>query len=160
MQLDSIKATVTALWVSAVCTVGIAGDLRSLSGWTVVAGLAILPPLVMMWRWNAHRPTVGIEKVVFDLAVAERPTEVASGKYGSLYRYLENRYADVTVLTFGQIEDLLGFALPPLARTSLEWWTLGRTNVPGSVHSNAWTLAGRTATVNLQAATVAFKRIA
>lgn len=113
-----------------------------------------------MWRWLTRWGTVRIEKVEFDLAVAERPTEVVSGTYDSLYKYLENRYADVTVLTFSQIEDLLGCALPPLARTSLEWWTLGRTNVPGSVHSNAWTLAGRTARANLQAATVAFERIA
>ena len=58
MQLDSIKTTVTALWVTAVCAAGIAGDLRSLSGWAVLAGLAVLPPLVMMGRWNDPRPTM------------------------------------------------------------------------------------------------------
>ena len=31
------------------------------------------------------------------------------GKYKSLYQYLENRYANRVVLTFAQIEDLLGF---------------------------------------------------
>jgi hypothetical protein len=58
MQLDSIKTIVTAVWVSAVCTAGIAGNLRSLTDWAVVAGLAVLPPLVMMWRWNDLRPTM------------------------------------------------------------------------------------------------------
>ena len=58
MQLNSIKGTVTAVWVSAVCTAGIAGNLRLLSDWAALAGLAILPPLVMMWRWNAPRPTM------------------------------------------------------------------------------------------------------
>ena len=81
-----------------------------------------------------------------------------SGTYSSLHRYLENRYADVTVLTFGQIEDLLGFTLPQRARTYHAWWTLGETNVDGPRYSDAWTLAGRTATPNLQALTVSFER--
>jgi hypothetical protein len=34
------------------------------------------------------------------------------GTYTSLYQYLENRYANTVVLTFAQIEDLLGFPLP------------------------------------------------
>jgi hypothetical protein len=58
MQLASIKTTVSTVWVSAVCASGIAGNLRSLSGWAVLAGLAVLPPLVMMWRWNDPRPTL------------------------------------------------------------------------------------------------------
>ena len=58
MRLDSLKTTVTAVWVSAVCTAGLASNLRSLSGWAVLAGLAILPPLVTMWRWNDPRPTM------------------------------------------------------------------------------------------------------
>jgi len=55
MQLEPIKATVATVWVSAVCTAGIAGNLRSLSGWTVLSDLAGLPPLAMMWRVNRPR---------------------------------------------------------------------------------------------------------
>jgi hypothetical protein len=44
------------------------------------------------------------------------------GKYKSLYQYLENRYANTVVLTFAQIEDLLGFTLPDSARVHQEWW--------------------------------------
>jgi hypothetical protein len=55
MQLESPKAPVATVWVSAVCTAGIAGNLASLSGWTVLAGLAVLPPLAMMRRWNSPR---------------------------------------------------------------------------------------------------------
>jgi hypothetical protein len=58
MQLDSIKATVTAVWIAAVGTAGIAGSVRSLSGWAGLAALAMLPPLVMTWRWNHPRPTM------------------------------------------------------------------------------------------------------
>jgi hypothetical protein len=52
MQLDSVKATVATVWVSAVCTAGIAGTVKTLSGWTLLAGVAVLPLFVMMWRWN------------------------------------------------------------------------------------------------------------
>ena len=37
-------------------------------------------------------------------------------KYKALYEYLDNRYANTVVLTFAQIEDLLGFTLPDPAR--------------------------------------------
>ena len=46
-----------------------------------------------------------------------------SGKYRLLFRYLEERYAQTVVLTFGEIEDLLGFSLPDQARLSEGWWT-------------------------------------
>lgn len=57
MQLGSIKATIATVWVSAVCTAGIAGHLNSLSGWTVLTDLAALPPLVMIWQRNHPRQT-------------------------------------------------------------------------------------------------------
>jgi hypothetical protein len=44
------------------------------------------------------------------------------GEHKSLYQYLENRYANTVVLTFAQIEDLLGFTLPDSARVHQEWW--------------------------------------
>ena len=52
-----------------------------------------------------------------------------SGTYLLLYKYLENRYADTVVLTFAEIEDLLGFALPEQARLQREWWTDAAKNV-------------------------------
>lgn len=58
MQLDSIKGIVSAVWVSAICTMGMAGNVRSTSGWAILAVLAVLPPLVMMWRWNNPRQTM------------------------------------------------------------------------------------------------------
>ena len=38
-----------------------------------------------------------------------------SGGYGSLQKYLTTRHADAVVLTFAEIEDLLGFPLPDAA---------------------------------------------
>ncbi len=88
-----------------------------------------------------------------------RPSGRVSGKYKGLYEYLENRYADVVVLTFSQIEDLLGFALPDLARSRPEWWTRAGEQPEKSPCSDAWVLAGRTADPNLAAHTVAFERV-
>ena len=44
-----------------------------------------------------------------------------------------------------------------LARTHQAWWTLGA-NVEGAPHADAWMLAGRTATPNLQSRIVIFQR--
>ena len=90
---------------------------------------------------------------------AKRHGRNKAGKYRLLYDYLENRYATTVVLTFGQIEDLLGFGLPELAHTDKDWWT--RAEIPSGEArcSDAWTLASRTAEPNLLARTVSFERV-
>ena len=82
-------------------------------------------------------------------------TRVRDG-YLPLYTYLEHRYASLVVLTFEQMEALLGFALPEAARLEPDGWTdtAGR-----AADGNAWTVARRTATPNLRARNVAFERI-
>jgi hypothetical protein len=85
----------------------------------------------------------------------QQSTPHVPGAYRALYTYLEHRYASVVVLTFGQIEALVGFALPTPARTEREWWT----NIASTQrHSAAWTAAGRTAAPNLGAGTITFER--
>jgi hypothetical protein len=79
-----------------------------------------------------------------------------SGEYVFLYQYLEKRYADTVVLTFAQIEDLLGFTLPDVARSQGEWWT----RPAPSDHADSWILAHRTAVPNLNAGIVVFERAA
>jgi hypothetical protein len=86
------------------------------------------------------------------------PKPVMSGKYRSLYKYLHDRYADTVVLTFGQIESLLGFALPDQARLNLQWWANAEATAAGTSHSDSWVLARRVATPNLLAQTVVFER--
>jgi hypothetical protein len=90
------------------------------------------------------------------LPVEQTPTLVPR-EYRALYTYLERRYASVVVLTFEQMEALLGFALPKPARTDLEWWS---DLVGQQPHSAAWTEAGRTAAPNLGAGTITFERLA
>ena len=59
MQLVSMKTFFAAtVWVSAVSMAGIAGNMSSVSSWTVLAGVALLPALVMMQRWNGPGQTM------------------------------------------------------------------------------------------------------
>ena len=79
-------------------------------------------------------------------------------EYLPLHKYLAERYADVVVLTFAQMEDLLGYTLPESARVQPEWWAEDDTARPRSAQARAWTLAARTAKPNLVARTVMFER--
>lgn len=75
-----------------------------------------------------------------------------------LHRYLRDRYADRLVLTFAEIEDLLGVALPADAKADGTWWDTPGRQAPRSAQADAWVLAGRTATVNMDARIVVFER--
>ena len=83
---------------------------------------------------------------------------VMSGTYLPLHKYLEHRYADTIVLTFAQVEDLLGFALPEIARVDRVWWTRAEADPAQPVASPSWTRAARTAAPNLSAGIVVFDR--
>ena len=88
----------------------------------------------------------------------ERPA--LSTKYGALHKYLDGRFADRVVLTFTEIEDILGFALPEPARKSETWWTAPDTTTAPPRCSDSWILAHRTARPNLLAHNVVFDRAA
>ena len=91
--------------------------------------------------------------------VVPRPQRRMAGTYHALHTYLDRRYADMAVLTFDQIESLLGFALPDQARTDDGWWAGRGTDAGASGYADAWRLAGRTATPNFLAGVVAFERV-
>ena len=111
-----------------------------------------------MLDWLKRRKPPAYRQGEANLEPASPPGRVMSGTYLLLYKYLENRYADKVVLTFAQIEDLLGFALPDQARLRQEWWTDRGTDSAGPNYSDSWILASRTAMPNLLARTVAFER--
>jgi hypothetical protein len=58
MQRLSITPLIALLWVSATFMIGIAGNLNSFWGWAVLTGVALIAPLVMMWRWNDPHQTM------------------------------------------------------------------------------------------------------
>jgi hypothetical protein len=78
--------------------------------------------------------------------------------YAGLQAYLKGRYADMVVLTFTEIEDLLGCALPDRARTNPDWWSNDGSD-SSSPQSLVWVKVGRRATPNLFARTVTFERV-
>jgi hypothetical protein len=83
-------------------------------------------------------------------------SRLASGvppEYAALHKYLRDRYASLVVLTFEQIESLLGFSLPEAARTEGSWWTRA------DRHTGAWVHAHRSAAPKLLAPHVAFERL-
>jgi hypothetical protein len=110
-----------------------------------------------MLDWMKSRLSTPIYTREADVEPPRPQGRAMSGKYQLLYKYLEERYANMVVLTFSEIEDLLGFSLPEQARLSQEWWTdAADTHV--SNYSDSWILARRTAIPNLRAHTVAFER--
>ena len=78
--------------------------------------------------------------------------------YDGLRDYLEKRYADSVVLTFAQVESLLGFRLSHSARVDRGWWSNDESAEWPHAQSRAWTCANRMATPNLGAQTVLFVR--
>ncbi len=111
-----------------------AGGQRKMTDWMTLVGS------VRTWWYRARlvsEPTTTV------LAPERTPPRVPA-EYLLLYTYLENRYAADVVLTFEQMETLLGFALPASACTDPDWWTAAA--IPTRCHSAAWTVAGRTAT--------------
>jgi len=91
-----------------------------------------------------------------DSIVARVQSPHVQAEYLPLYTYLHARYASNVILTFGEMESMLGFALPALARMDKEWWTSPA--VRTARHSEAWTVAQRSARLNLIAGIVAFER--
>lgn len=97
---------------------------------------------------NAHAPSG---------PVAASPP-MCPGDYRALHVFLRSRFAERVVLTFSEIEDLVGFALPPVARVDRAWWSPVDDRAAGSLHAAAWTMTNRVAAVNLPAGRVAFER--
>ncbi len=83
---------------------------------------------------------------------------VQRGKYQRLYSYLHSLQAQEWRTSFGEIEAVVGFQLPPSARLHRPWWgNQKRSN--GHSHALAWSVAGwETAEVDMDAETLLFRR--
>jgi Flp pilus assembly protein TadB len=58
MNRVSIKAVIAMLWVVAVTIAGIVAHVNSLLLWTVLAAVALLPPVVIMRWWREPRQSM------------------------------------------------------------------------------------------------------
>jgi len=112
-----------------------------------------------MMTWMKRPRPAGNATSLVDTRAAAKPRPLAvPAEYLSLHKYLDGRFANTVVLTFAEIEDLLGFALPDLARLQQEWWADAAAGSIPSAQSRSWTQASRTARPNLLARTVVFER--
>ena len=115
-----------------------------------------------MWNWlRRDAPPPPLPSVISapDPPAAAPRAHLKTGPYRPLHDSLRKRFADSVVLTFDQIEDLIGTALPAEASSDQGWWSR-TTVVAADAHcSDAWLLANRTARPNLRARTVIFDRI-
>jgi hypothetical protein len=109
-------------------------------------------------NWLKRRMPPSREEVARAPDVTRAAGGRQAGKYRLLYEYLEGRYAHTVVLTFAEMESLMGFALPEVARTDPTWWTVADASMVEPRCSPAWILASRSAKPNLVAGTVIFER--
>jgi hypothetical protein len=111
----------------------------------------------MSWLWNRPAVSVSAPSSAAPSPAAEAPRD--AGQYHPLYVYLRDRYADRVVLSFADIEALLGFSLPEPARQARDWWAEPDRAARASAQSGAWTLASRSAKVDVGARHVVFDRL-
>jgi hypothetical protein len=114
--------------------------------------MGLLDPV---WTWWRGVPQVSQRPAA--VVPIERSRPRVPAEYAPLYTYLEDRYATTVVLTFEQMEALLGFTLPAPALTEPDWWSDAAAQ--SQRHSAAWVGARRTAAPNLSARIVTFERL-
>ena len=83
---------------------------------------------------------------------------VLRGKYQRLYQHLTGLQAQEWRTSFGEVESVIGFELPPSARLHRPWWGNQRSG-NGHSHALAWSVAGwETAEVDMEAQRLLFRR--
>lgn len=84
---------------------------------------------------------------------------VRRGKYRRLFEFLSELERPEWRTSFGEIETVLGFRMPPSARLHRPWWG-NQKGGNGHSHALAWSMAGwETAEVDMEAETLLFRRL-
>jgi hypothetical protein len=78
---------------------------------------------VTAWLRNGGRRAEAPASLRVTAPDEPRPSAAVPAAYMPLFTYLDRRYASTVVLTFEQIEALLGFPPPSPAFADAEWWT-------------------------------------
>jgi hypothetical protein len=106
----------------------------------------------------------GLVRLVDWTAIGFRSNRLAQigdsrmSKYDPLYKYLATQKGSPVTMTFSQVEKVLGFALPASARKYAAWWANANPESGQHPYSQAWTLAGMRASVNVAAEQVVFEK--
>lgn len=78
-------------------------------------------------------------------------------KYSPLEKFLSRSGGEFVPMQFSDIEDVLGFQLPPSARNHRAWWS---NNTSNGVMTNAWLSAGyRSGKVDMEGERLVFRRV-
>jgi hypothetical protein len=80
-------------------------------------------------------------------------------KYDPLRLHLKRATTSSIVLTFAEIERVIGAGLPPTAAKRSEWWANETSPASRHVQCQAWRDAGFNAFPNLGARIVTFRRV-
>ena len=84
------------------------------------------------------------------------PVNKISDKYRPLAEYLYERWERKIVLTYGEIEHILDFKLPPTAyKIPRSYWA----NTLTHTHATSWLEVGYKAKINTEAMSVTFEKI-
>ena len=92
------------------------------------------------------------------MEIAVPLSQAVGAPYQPLYKYLDETHAQILVLTFEEVEALIGFPLPSLALTLPEWWADASADGAPSPQSRSWNDAHMTAKAHLSTKTVVFER--
>ena len=80
-------------------------------------------------------------------------------KYDPLGRHLQSQPGPEVVMTFAEIEGVIGAALPPSAKEYPAWWANETNPDTRHVHSRAWLGAGLKASVDQVRRRVVFRKL-
>ena len=58
MQHQSMTTAIAGGWIAAIVLAGLFFSVTSVLGLTLLAGLALVPPLGMLWLWNTPRESM------------------------------------------------------------------------------------------------------
>ena len=84
------------------------------------------------------------------------PADKISDKYRALAEYLYEKWEKKIVLTYAEIEEILGFKLPPTAyKLPKSYWA----NTLTHTYATSWLSVGYKARVDLEATKVTFEKI-
>lgn len=80
-----------------------------------------------------------------------------SSKYDVLGAYLESQPFSTVPMKFSEIEHIVGFPLPPVAKSARAWWSNNSSN---NVMTKVWTKAGfKSEQVDMVAERLVFRRV-
>lgn len=58
MRFEYLKAAIVAAWIVGIGALAVFSNMTSIGGWILIAGLALLPPVVILRLWGPPAETI------------------------------------------------------------------------------------------------------